>query len=94
MRCFFNLVSSHHTIIDEEGLEVADMEEAHAFAREAVTEMVQDGIAEIAHWRGWQMEDEMLPEPSCSQWALRPRSAEDQAAETSANETYAYNKAA
>ena len=56
MRCYFNLVSSHHTIIDEEGLEVADMEEAHTFAREAVREMVQDGIAEIAHWRGWQME--------------------------------------
>ena len=60
MRCYFNLVSSHHTttiiIVDEEGLEVADMEEAHTFAREAVREMAQDGIAEIAHWRGWQME--------------------------------------
>ena len=56
MRCYFNLVSSHHTITDDEGLEVADVEEARTFAREAVVEMVQDGVAEIAHWRGWQME--------------------------------------
>ena len=56
MRCYFNLVSSHHTVTDEEGLEVTDVAEARTFAREAVAEMVQDGIAEIAHWRGWEME--------------------------------------
>ena len=56
MRCYFNLVSSHHTITDEDGLEVADVEEARTFAREAVAEMVHDGVAEIAHWRGWEME--------------------------------------
>jgi hypothetical protein len=56
MRCYFNLVSSHHTITDDEGLEVTDVAEARTFAREAVAEMVQDGVAEIAHWRGWQME--------------------------------------
>src|SRR5215208_7224224 len=56
MHCYFNLVSSHHTITDDEGLEVADVEEARIFARDAVAEMVQDSIAEIAHWRGWQME--------------------------------------
>ena len=56
MHCYFNLVSSHHTVTDNEGLEVADVDEARTFAREAVAEMVQDGIAEIAHWRGWQME--------------------------------------
>ena len=39
MRCYFNLVSSHHTITDDEGLEVANLEEARTFAREAVTEM-------------------------------------------------------
>ena len=32
------------------------MDEARTFAREAAAEMVQDGVAEIAHWRGWQME--------------------------------------
>ena len=56
MRCYFNLVSSHHTVTDDEGLEVANLDEAHTFAREAVAEMVQEGVAEIAHWRGWEME--------------------------------------
>jgi hypothetical protein len=35
MRCYFNLVSSHHTITDEEGLEVADVDEARSFAHQA-----------------------------------------------------------
>jgi uncharacterized protein DUF6894 len=56
MRCYFNLVSSHHTITDAEGLEVADVDEARSFAREAAAEMSQDGVAEIAHWRGWEVE--------------------------------------
>ena len=56
MQCYFNLISSHKTILDEEGIEVADMKEARAFAREAIAEMVQDGVAEIAHWRGWEIE--------------------------------------
>src|SRR5215218_6419477 len=103
MHCYFNLVSSHRTITDEEGLEVADMEEVRTFAREAVREMVQDGVAEIAHWRGWEIEardasgtvlftvgfEALLP--------AEARKAEAQAAaEASTNEdgTYAYNKAA
>jgi hypothetical protein len=56
MRCYFNLVSSHHTITDEEGLEVADVDEARTFAREAVTEMLQEGVVEIARWRGWEVQ--------------------------------------
>ena len=56
MHCYFNLVSSHRTILDNEGIEVADADEAHAFARVAVVAMVQDGVAEIAHWRGWEVE--------------------------------------
>ena len=28
MQCYFNLISSHKTILDEEGIEVADMKEA------------------------------------------------------------------
>ena len=103
MRCYFNLVSSHHTITDDEGLEVANLEEARTFAREAVAEMVQDGVPEIAHWRGWELEardasgtvlftvgfDAPLP--------AEARKGEAQAAaEASTNEdgTYAYNKAA
>ena len=41
MRCYFKLVGSDQIITDEEGLEVADVEEAHALADEAITEMLQ-----------------------------------------------------
>ncbi len=96
MRCYFNLVSSHHTITDEEGLEVADVAEARTFARAAVAEMVQDGIAEIAHWRGWQMEARDASGTVLFTMgfdALIPAEAQA-AAEASTTETYAYNKAA
>ena len=56
MHCYYNFVSSHRTILDNEGIEVADADEARAFARMAAAEMVQDGVAEIAHWRGWEIE--------------------------------------
>ena len=35
---------------------MADVEEARTFARAGVTEMVQDGVAEIARWREWVLE--------------------------------------
>ena len=96
MRCYFNLVSSHRTITDEEGLEVTDMEEARTFARAAVAEMIQDGVAEIAHWRGWQMEARDASGTVLFTMgfdALIPAGAQA-AAEASTTETYAYNKAA
>ena len=94
MRCYFNLVSSHHTITDEEGLEVADMEEARTFAREAVREMAQDGVAEIAHWRGWEMEARDASGTVLFTVGFEAPLVEDQADEASTNETYAYDKAA
>jgi len=56
MHCYFNLVSPQQTILDEEGIAVANADEARTFAREAISEMVHDGVAEIAHWRGWEIE--------------------------------------
>src|SRR3954453_7514511 len=56
MQCYFNLVSPHQSIIDNEGIAVADADGARVFARAAISEMVQDGTAEIAHWRGWEIE--------------------------------------
>jgi hypothetical protein len=95
MRCYFNLVSSHHTITDEEGLEVADVEEARTFAREAVAEMVQDGVAEIAHWRGWEMEARDAAGTVLFTVGFDTALMETQVgAEASTTETYAYDKAA
>ena len=94
MRCYFNLVRSHHTITDEEGLEVADVEEARTFAREAVREMVQDGVAEIARWRGWVLEARDASGTVLFTMDFEAPLSEAHADEASTNETYAYNKAA
>ena len=56
MHCYFNLVSPHRTLTDEDGIAVANAEEARTFACAALSEMVQEGVAEIAHWRGWEIE--------------------------------------
>jgi hypothetical protein len=94
MRCYFNLVSSHHTIPDDEGLEVADVEEARTFAREAAAEMVQDGVAEIAHWRGWQMEARDAAGTVLFTMGFDALIPAQAAAEASTTETYSYDKAA
>ena len=52
MRCYFNLV---HTIPDEDGVEVADLDEARVLAAEAITELIANGENEIADWRGWHI---------------------------------------
>ena len=56
MRCYFNLVDAHQTLIDHHGVEVEDVEQAHRLAVEAAVEMIGKGEADIAGWRGWQME--------------------------------------
>jgi len=95
MRCYFNLVSSHHTITDDEGLEVANLDEARTFAREAVAEMVQDGVAEIARWRGWELEARNASGTVLFTVGFDTALMEAQAAaEASTTETYGYNKAA
>jgi hypothetical protein len=67
----------------------------HEPASAAVTEMVQDGVAEIAHWRGWQMEVRDASGTVLFTIGFEAPLIEAQiAAEASANETYAYNKAA
>ena len=48
----FKLVSSDQTTTGEEGLEVGNVEEARTLAREAITGRVQEGVVEIARWRG------------------------------------------
>src|SRR2546423_7897110 len=97
MHCYFNLVSSHRAITDEEGLEVADMEEVRTFAREAVREMVQDGVAEIAHWRGWEIEARDASGTvlfTVGFEALLPAETQETEASTTEDGAYAYDKAA
>ncbi len=96
MRCYFSLVSSDQTITDEEGLEVADVEEARTVAGTAITERVQEGATEIARWRGWALEARDASGTVLFTMgfdALIPAEAQA-AAEASTTETYAYSKAA
>ena len=97
MHCYFNLVSSHHTITDEEGLEVADVDEARSFAHQAAAEMVQDGVAEIAHWRGWEAEARDASGTvlfTVGFEALLPAVTQETEASTTEDGAYAYDKAA
>ena len=55
MRCYFNLVGVHQTIVDDKGVEVTDPDEARTHALEAVWELIQEG-EEVADWRGWRLE--------------------------------------
>ena len=56
MWCYFNLVEAFQTIVDDEGVEVADVDEARTLALEVIAEMIQQGEAQIADWRGWRLE--------------------------------------
>ena len=56
MKCYFNLAYGHQTIVDDEGVEVEDLDQARTLALEAAAEMIQAGEAQIEDWRGWQLE--------------------------------------
>lgn len=56
MRCFFHLVSDHDEILDSTGIEVHDLESAKVQALLAITELRQEGGAEIVDWSGWRLE--------------------------------------
>ena len=73
---------------------MANLDVARTFAREAVAEMIQNGVAEIAHWRGWQIEARDASGTVLFTVGFEAPLVEDQADEASTNETYAYDKAA
>ena len=56
MRCYFNLVHTHHTIVDDEGVEVDDLGEVRTLTRKVAAEMIQTGEADIAGWCGWRLD--------------------------------------
>ncbi len=56
MRCFFNLVDCHSSMLDPEGVEVGDMEELRAEVAKAIEEMRLAEPAAARDWNGWRME--------------------------------------
>jgi hypothetical protein len=56
MRCFFNLVGPHGSLPDQEGIEVANMDELRAEVAETVEEVRSSAPSEAQHWKGWRLE--------------------------------------
>ena len=56
MRCHFNLVDRHQTLVDEDGVEVASIDRAHTLALEVAREILAQDPARIESWHGWRLE--------------------------------------
>jgi hypothetical protein len=56
MRCHFNLIDFQQTVVDDEGVEVPDPDQAHTLARDAIWEAIQDGDLNTADCPGWRLE--------------------------------------
>jgi hypothetical protein len=56
MKCFFNLVSDDETMIDDEGVEVRDLNQAWAQALKAVAELRAEAEGETIEWDRWRLE--------------------------------------
>ena len=56
MRCYFHLLNSHEEILDDEGIEVADLEHAKAQAMQAIDDLRNEAIEVGASWQGWRLD--------------------------------------
>jgi hypothetical protein len=55
MRCYFHLVSQHESILDDAGMDVADLDAMHHQVAQAIQELRQDADHDEANWRDWQL---------------------------------------
>jgi hypothetical protein len=55
MRCFFHLVNGAETIVDDVGIEVANLEAAKIHAWEAIGELRREADDVAQGWGGWQL---------------------------------------
>ncbi len=55
MRCYFHLVNGSEEIRDTEGLEVSDLDQAHAEALETLRMLAQEDEEAAAGWAGWRL---------------------------------------
>jgi hypothetical protein len=56
MRCYFNLISDDETILDDEGVEVRDLDQAWAQALKAIAELRGEADGELIEWDRWRLE--------------------------------------
>jgi hypothetical protein len=55
MRCYFHLVNRHEEILDEEGIEVSDLDDAKTQALAAIDELRRDYEDVLEDWRQWRL---------------------------------------
>jgi|tagenome__1003787_1003787.scaffolds.fasta_scaffold18938797_2 hypothetical protein len=56
MRVFFNLANSAGSIPDSDGLEVIDLDDAYAQAKQAIAEILQENEPMKADMVGWRLD--------------------------------------
>jgi hypothetical protein len=56
MRCFFNLHNTDDAILDEEGVEVANVEELRAEVAKGIKEVRSADPLVARAWKGWRLE--------------------------------------
>jgi hypothetical protein len=56
MRCYFNLVNGSEKILDPDGIEVRDLEQAYAQALKAIDELREEDDASAGEWSNWSLE--------------------------------------
>ncbi|WP_425286931.1 DUF6894 family protein [Microvirga guangxiensis] len=56
MRCYFNLISDDETMLDDEGVEVKDLDQAWAQALKAIAELRAEAEGEFIEWDRWRLE--------------------------------------
>jgi hypothetical protein len=56
MLCFFHLVDAHGSILDEHGVEVADMSQLPAEAEKSIEELRSADPSAARDWKGWRLE--------------------------------------
>jgi hypothetical protein len=55
MLCYFHLVHTDERILDETGIEVADLEAARYHAIKAILETRNETLSAHADWTGWHL---------------------------------------
>ncbi len=56
MRCYFHLVNGHETILDENGVEVADLATAVEMALHAIDDLKDEALQPGGSWQGWTLD--------------------------------------
>jgi hypothetical protein len=55
-RYYFHLISWHDSILDEEGLELADLAEARVEVLNAIEELRRENPVAATGWAGWRLD--------------------------------------